>query len=73
MYSLQGDIVPGVGGACCTRLTCQEYEREGVSASQTALLGLLDTLLADQTMKGKVKKQRLKDVSVFSCYGVVTL
>ncbi len=60
---MQGDVIPVVGGACCSRLSSQEYEREGVSASQSALLGLLDTILSDQAMRDKEKRQRLKDVS----------
>ncbi len=59
---LQGDCAPSVAGACCSRLSTLEYESEGASASQNALLGLLDTIIADQGMSSKDKRHRLKDV-----------
>ncbi len=54
--------MPSAGSACCSRVSSQVYETEGASASENALLGLLDTIIADQGMSSKDKRHRLKDV-----------
>jgi hypothetical protein len=39
-----------------------EYEQQKQSVSNSALVELLDSIVADTTVSAKVKKQRLKQV-----------
>lgn len=59
----QGDIVPEMKDSFCHRLTAQQYNSQSKDASHSALLDLLDRIIADERMNSKDKKRKLKDVS----------
>lgn len=49
----------------CKRITPQEFDEQKVSASQTAVAELLESIIKDRKLALKDKKKKLKQVTAY--------
>ena len=59
----KGELEHPVVRGYCQRVTKEEYECQKQTTSHEHLVQLLETIIRDENMSTKVKKQRLKQVN----------